>query len=172
MRKLKYCVDCSVDGFIARENHAYDFLPGEGDHISDFIESIREFDIALMGRNTYEVGLKAGIIDPSLPLKQYVVSSSLPKTIDGRIKIVSTDIKNFVLELKSEKGKNLLLSGGSILATTLLSENLIDEIQLRVHPVIIGSGIPIFHKHKDFSLQIIRQKKYSNAVVLNVYGIG
>jgi dihydrofolate reductase len=73
--------------------------------------------------------------------------------------------------LKAEKGKDIVLSGGSILATKLLSENLIDEIQLRVHPVLIGSGIPLFNKRQDFSVRLIQQKKYSNAAVLSVYSI-
>jgi dihydrofolate reductase len=171
MRKLKYCVDCTLDGFIARHDHSYDFLPSEGEHLTDFLETINQFDIALMGRNTYEVGLKAGVIDPSLSMRQYVISSSLTRTIDERIKIISSDIKKFVIGLKSEKGKDILLSGGSILATKMLSENLIDELQLRVHPVLIGSGIALFNKHEDVSVRLIQQKEYSNAVVLNVYSI-
>lgn len=165
MRKLKYSVDCSIDGFIAREDHTYDFLIAEGEHLNDFLTSLRDFDTALMGKNTYEVGLKAGIIDPSLPMQQYVISSSLKETIDERIKIIRSDVKKFVRKLKEAKGKDILLSGGSVLATHLLAEDLIDEVQLRVHPVFIGSGIALFNmKRQKVLVELVEEKKYSNGV--------
>ncbi len=172
MRSLKYCVDCSLDGFIARDDHSYGFLIREGEHFDEFIESMKTFDIALMGKTTYDVGLKAGVIDPSLNLQQFVISSSLDKTVDDRIKIISKNASKFVSRLKSEKGNDILLSGGSTLATNLLNENLIDEIQLRIHPVIIGSGIRLFGSHsKTVSLQVRRQKLYSNHVMLLAYDV-
>jgi hypothetical protein len=49
----------------------------EGEHFDDFMKSMKYFDMAVMGKNTYEVGLKAGVIDPTLNLQQSVISSSL-----------------------------------------------------------------------------------------------
>ena len=172
MRKLKYCVDCSLDGFIARMDHTYDFLIQEGEHFNEFMESMKTYDIALMGKNTYQLGVKAGVVDPSLNIQQFVISSSLDKTIDDRIKIMSKNISKFVSRLKHEKGNDILLSGGSILATNLLKETLIDEIQLRIHPVMVGSGIPVFGSHNQtISLQLLSQRSYSNQVMLVVYGV-
>jgi dihydrofolate reductase len=172
MRSLKYCVDCSLDGFIAREDHSYGFLIREGEHFDDFLDSLKTFDIALMGKNTYEVGLKDGAIDPSLNLQQFVISSSLENTVDERIKIISKNALKFVGRLKQEKGNDILLSGGSILATNLLNENLVDEIQLRIHPVIIGSGIPFFgNHHNTLALQVRNQRLYSNNVMLLAYDV-
>ena len=74
------------------------------------------------------------------------------------LKLFSSDVKKFVTGLKSEEGKDILLSGGSVLATNLLTENLINEIQLRVHPVMMGSGIPLFYEHDDVSLRLVLQK--------------
>lgn len=172
MRKLVYSVDCSLDGFIARENHAYDFLPGKGEHFDDFMESMKYFDIAIMGKNTYETGVKAGVIDPSLNLQQFVISSTLSETIDERIRVISKNAGKFVGRLKQEKGNDILLSGGSILATNLLTEKLVDEIQLRIHPVLIGSGIPVFTRHRDtIKLELKNQKGYSNQVMRLSYDV-
>ena len=172
MRKLVYSVDCSLDGFIAREDHTYDFILNRGDHFDDFIASMKNFDMALMGKKTYEVGLKAVVIDPSLNLQQFVLSSSLTETIDERIKIISRNAYKFVDRLKHEKGNDILLSGGSILATNLLAENLLDEIHLRIHPVLIGSGIPTLNKHgRTILLELKDQKVYSNQVVRMRYTV-
>ena len=172
MRKLVYSVDCSLDGFIARENHAYDFLVNEGEHFDDFMKSMKNFDMAVMGKNTYEVGLKAGVIDPTLNLQQFVISSTLTQTMDERIKIVSKNATKFVDRIKHEKGNDILLSGGSSLAGSLITEKLVDEIHMRLHPVLIGSGIPIFkNSGTTISLDLKDQKAYSNHVILVSYAI-
>lgn len=172
MRKLVYSLDCSLDGFIARENHDYDFLKTEGEHFDDFMKSMKYFDMAVMGKNTYEVGLKAGVIDPTLNLQQFVISSSLKQTIDDRIKVVSKSATKFVDQIKHEKGNDILLSGGSALASSLISEKLIDEIHIRLHPVLIGNGIPIFkNSGTTISLDLKNQKTYSNQVILASYDV-
>jgi dihydrofolate reductase len=172
MRKLRYSVECSLDGFIARENHSYDFLLSEGEHVDDFIKSLYHYDIALMGRKTYEIGLEAGVINSSLSLQQYVVSNTLVQTIDPRIKILSGDVAKVIQSLKEEGGKDILLSGGAELAFALLQKQLIDEISLRIHPVIIGSGIPVFSKiSRDVRLRAYSHKQYNNGIILTSYYI-
>src|SRR5687768_14381619 len=89
MGKLNYCVDVSIDGYIARKNHAYDFLLPGGEHFNEFMNSFSDYEIVLMGRKTYEVGLKAGVVNPDLPVRQIVISSTLTSTVDRRIEIVS-----------------------------------------------------------------------------------
>ena len=54
MRKLKYYVACSVDGFIARKDGSYDCFPWDDEVIADYLESLKSFDVVLMGRKTYE----------------------------------------------------------------------------------------------------------------------
>jgi dihydrofolate reductase len=79
MRKLTYYVACTVDRFIAREDGSFDFFPMGGEHFADLLTSFpetipahlrgalgvsgenRHFDAVLMGRATYEVGLKVGM---------------------------------------------------------------------------------------------------------------
>jgi dihydrofolate reductase len=57
MRKLKYYVACSVDGFIAHTDGSFDgFLP-EGQHVQGFLDSYKWFDVVLMGRKTYDNGV-------------------------------------------------------------------------------------------------------------------
>jgi dihydrofolate reductase len=82
MRELIYYVACTVDRFIAREDGSFDFFLAEGEHFADLLESFPDtipahlrdamgvragnklFDVVLMGRKTYEVGLKVGLTNP------------------------------------------------------------------------------------------------------------
>ena len=170
MRKLNYCIESSLDGFIARPDHAYDFLPAGGPHQDRFLEHMAEYDVNLMGLKTYEIGVEAGILRADENLKHYVVSSSLEKTIDPAIEILRDDAMAVIRRLKAEPGKNILLTGGSLLASSLLAAGLIDEIRLRILPVLIGTGIPLFaNLQKDVVLRLVESEVYSNGVALNVY---
>jgi dihydrofolate reductase len=170
MRKLNYCIETSLDGFIARPDHAYDFLPAGGPHQDRFLESLAGYDTNLMGLKTYEIGVEAGILRADGDLKHYVVSTSLKKTIDPAIEILRDDAMAVIRRLKAGPGKNILLTGGSLLASSLLAAGLIDEIRLRILPVLIGKGIPLFaNLENDVALQRIEHEAYSNGVTLNVY---
>jgi dihydrofolate reductase len=166
MGKLNYCVDVSIDGYIARKDHTYDFLVQNGEHLNEFMNSLSDDEVALMGRKTYEVGLKAGIVNPDLPIRQIVISATLTSTIDRRIEIVSSDVVEAVRQLKGNSRKNILISGGANLASSLLKNQLIDNVNLRIHPVVIGTGIPVFYtENNDIDLTLGSSKTYSNGVV-------
>jgi dihydrofolate reductase len=170
MRQLHYCIESSLDGFIARPDHAYDFLPAAGPHQERFLESLAGYDTNLMGLKTYELGVEAGILRADGNLKHYVVSTSLQKTIDPAIEILRDDVLTAIRRLKAEPGRNILLTGGSLLASGLLAAGLIDEVRLRVIPVLIGNGIPLFSRiDGDVSLRLREHEAYANGVVLNVY---
>ena len=173
MRKLKYYVACSVDGFIAHKDDTWDgFLP-EGEQVTDYLESLKNwFDVVLMGRKTYEVGLKLGVTNPYPYLKQYVFSRTMKESPDKNVELVSDNIIELVKQLKNETGKDVYLCGGADLATTLLGENLIDEIIMKVNPFLMGSGIPLFARViKQTALELTDSKIYENGVVLLYYHV-
>ena len=183
MPELKYYVACTVDRFIARKDGSFDFFLMAGEQVADLLESFPEtipahvrdqigisaenkcFDVVLMGRKTYEVGLKEGITNPYPQMKQYVFSRSLKESPDRNIELVSTNPVEFIRELKQQPGKDIWLCGGGDLATTLFSE--IDEIILKVHPILLGSGIPFFYGViKQTSLELTDSKIYNNGFML------
>lgn len=190
MRELKYFVACTVDGFIAAEDGSIDAFVVDGDYFADLFESFpetcpghlrealgvrgenRRFDVVLMGRRTYEVGLKVGVTDPYPTLKQYVFSSTLTESPDENVTLVSENAVELVKELKSETGKDIWLCGGADLATTLLAEGLIDEIILKSNPVLLGSGIPLFSGViEQTALELTDSKVFENGVLLLVYRV-
>src|SRR4028118_425878 len=186
MRKLKYYVACTVDGFIAREDGSFDCFPMSGEHFADLFDSFpetfpahfqqargiraenKQFDAVLMGRKTYDVGLNVGITNPYPSLKQYVFSRTMKASPDENIELVSDNPVVLVKELKKETGKDIGPVDGSALATSRFSE--IDEMMGKLNPLVIGSGIPLFSRAiEPTNLKIADRKIYSNGFILLHY---
>ncbi|SCE88003.1 Dihydrofolate reductase [Micromonospora viridifaciens] len=162
MRKLVYYVASTLDGFIAAPDGSYDFFPLVPEpevlahlaaewpqtfptfaHAQLGIESppTGRFDALVMGRGTYDPGLKMGVTSPYAHLKQYVFSRSLPPSDDPQVEIVDADPVAFVRELKRQPGGDIWLCGGGQLAGQLLEE--VDELVVKLNPIVAGSGIPL-----------------------------
>jgi dihydrofolate reductase len=173
MRKLKYHVATTLDGFIAHQDHTIDGFVAEGEHLTDYLESLRnDYDIVLMGRRTYEFGFQFGVTNPYPWMKQYVLSRTMERSPDPNVKLVSQNIIDFVRELKAGTGKDIYLCGGADLAGRLIAEGLIDEIILKLNPVVFGSGIPLFSGAiKQTDLELTVSKVYGNGVVLLCYRV-
>jgi len=173
MRRLKYHVAATIDGFIAHEDHTIDgFVPG-GEHVDDYLHSLRtDYDVVLMGRRTYEFGFQFGITNPYPWMKQYVFSGTMERSPDSNVELVSENVVDFVRKLKDGTGKDIYLCGGANLATNLFREGLIEEILLKLNPVVFGSGIPLFlGAIKQTDLELIDSKRYANGVVFLQYRV-
>jgi dihydrofolate reductase len=162
MRELVYYVAVTLDGFIAHPDGSFDKFPWDADYGADLAAAFPEtlpahlrtpehqrlenrwFDAVLMGRATYEVGLNEGFSNPYPTLRQYVFSRSYRESPDPHVTLVSGDAAEAVRALKQEDGKAIWLCGGSELATTMLTADLIDRLILKLNPVVFGSGIPLF----------------------------
>ncbi|WP_141578635.1 dihydrofolate reductase family protein [Actinomadura sp. WMMA1423] len=160
MRRLVYYVAATLDGYIAGPDGQYDFLPFEGEPakmiVDEYPETLpahvrgplgiaaapnRHFDAVVMGRGTYEPALTAGITSPYPHLEQYVVSTTLGID-DPAVTVVAEDPAGLVRELKRRDGLDIWLAGGGRLAGALVDE--IDALVVKRHPMVIGSGIPLF----------------------------
>ena len=162
MRKVIYHVASTVDGFIQ-----------EGDHASDYLNAMKnDYDVVFMGRNTYDFGLKFGVTNPYPWMKQYVFSSSLKESPNEHVELISSDPSELVRTLKNQTGKDLYLCGGGDLAGAFLNANLIDEIILKLNPVVFGAGISLFGDTvKTVPLKLEDAKVYSNGVILIRYAV-
>jgi len=164
MRPVVYFVATTLDGFIAQDDGSFDAFPWDDAYgaelFATFPETIpvhirgadhdrsenRCFDAVLMGRETYEVGLRVGIPSPYPTLDQYVFSTTMSAQPHEAVTLVRDRATDVVRALKSESGKGIWLCGGARLASALLSDGLIDELILKVNPVVFGSGIPLFRQ--------------------------
>lgn len=130
------------------------------------------FDAVLMGRKTYEVGLVHGLSSPYPSLDQYVVSRSIDPSPGDAVTIVKDDLIEFVTRIKTETGKAIWLCGGGDLASQLLNAGLIDELIIKLNPVLFGNGIPLFrNKIETTELKLVNQKSYRSGHQILFYEI-
>ena len=157
MRTVTFGVASSLDNFIARPDHAVDWLDWSDDVSAVTAEYWKSIDTVVMGRKTYEIAVKGGT--SAYPgVRNYVLSRTLKAAPDPRVTIVADDGAGFVRRLKSEKGEGICVMGGGDLAKSLFEADVIDEVRLNIHPVLLGSGIPLFH---GFSRQINLELLYA-----------
>ncbi|HYV25304.1 MAG TPA: dihydrofolate reductase family protein [Pyrinomonadaceae bacterium] len=171
MRKVTFGGANSLDDYFARKDDAVDWLLW-GEEVSSISAAFwKTVDTVVMGRRTYEVALRSGT--PAYPgVKNYVFSRTLEERPDQKVEIIREDAAEFVRKLKSQEGKDICVMGGGLLAKSLFEANLIDEIGLNIHPVLLGSGIPLFHEMShQINLELLDCKPFKNGCVFVSYRV-
>ncbi len=171
MRKLTYYVATTLDGFIADPSGGFGFFPVPDELVSVLVEEFPEtiptqarahlgidppnknFDAVVMGRKTWEPSLVDGVTSSYQHLKQYLFSTTVSEAPDETVTLVDSDPLAYVRDLKEQDGGGIWLCGGGSLAGALLPE--IDELVLKVNPIVVGSGIPLFRA--DFAPHLFDQ---------------
>jgi dihydrofolate reductase len=143
MRKVTFGVANSLDNYIARQDHGVDWLLWDKEVSSLIAEFWKTIDTVVMGRKTYEVALKHGTV--AYPgVHNYVFSKTLPASKEESVEIISGDAAEFIRNLKKQPGKGICVMGGGELARSLFEADVIDEVTLNIHPVLLGVGISLF----------------------------
>ena len=162
MRALTYLIASTLDGVITGPaNDNPDFFLFDGPHaepqLREYPEMIpthlrsvlgledvpnRHFDTVLQGRGSYEVGLADGITNAYRHLRSIVFSTTMADSPDPTVELIRTDPLQAVRELKQARGAGIWLCGGGRLAAALRPE--IDEIVLKLHPIVAGDGVRLF----------------------------
>lgn len=171
MRKVTFGGANSLDNYLARSDHAVDWLMW----CDEAAEVMRDYwstvDAVLMGRKTYEVAARSGHGGSSPGVKSYVFSRTLSAVPDG-VTLVREDAADFVRRLKEEEGRDICLLGGGELARSLFEAGLIDEVGFNIHPVLLGSGIPLFHPmNRQVNLELRGCRAFKNGCVYVSYRV-
>jgi dihydrofolate reductase len=174
MRKVVYGGACSLDGYLAREDGAVDWLMFNDEVAELMKDSWTRFDTMLMGRKTYEVAMAnapAGA-DADSGIETYVFSTTMnPNDCKGAT-LVSTGAAELVRSLKAKDGKDICLMGGGVLASSLFDAGVIDEVGFNIHPILLGNGIPSFHKiAKQTNLELLECRQLKNGCVYVLYNV-
>ena len=174
MRKVTFGGACSFDGHFARKDHSVDWLRWSDEAASMMTDYWKTIDTILMGRKTYEVALQSSKGKSNLysGIKSYVFSRTLQPGKDANIEIIQKDAAAFVKDLKGQEGKDICVMGGGDFAKTLFEANLIDEIGFNIHPVLLGSGIPVFYEmRRQIDLELLTCKAFKNGCVAVTYRV-
>lgn len=171
LRKLVYYIAGTLDGFIAGPDGSdptgpNGFWPVPEDYLAHMIAEYPEtlpgparaalgitdpgtrFDTVVEGRRTYQIGLDAGVPDAYPHLRHLVFSRTLTAAPAPQVEVTAEDPVATVRALKKEQGKDIWLIGGGELAGALLPE--IDQLIIKLAPLTIGSGIPLFGAKTSF----------------------
>lgn len=147
----------------------------EGPHVTDFVNSLANFDTVLMGKNTYKWGYTYGLQpgQPAYPgLMHYIFSNSMERFEHERLQVIKDDAVPFIRQLKDQPGRSIWLCGGALLAGSLLDAGLLDGLIVKLYPVGFGDGMPLFGGSKrEFDLSLISTNTYVNGTVLLNYTI-
>ena len=176
MRKVTFGGANSLDNYFARKDNAVDWLMWSDEAAGLMKDYWSKIDTILLGRKTYEVaagmnkGKKKKKSDGFYGMKTYVFSRTLREAAGAEI--VADNAAGFVRDLKNQPGRDICLMGGGDLAKTFFEAGLIDEIGFNIHPVLLGSGIPLFHEmNRQIDLELIEARPFKNGCVYVLYRV-
>lgn len=139
VRRIRYQVACSLDGYIADRDGGSDWIVDEPK--IDFEELFNQFDTLLMGRLTYESIAKKA--DGFWGKKVLVFSQTLQQEDHPQVTIVADNLEQRLDELRSQPGKDIWLFGGGELFHSLLEIGCVDTVEPAIIPVLLGGGRPL-----------------------------
>jgi dihydrofolate reductase len=175
LRKIILGMNISLDGYVAGPNGELDFLyhtmtPAQ---LEMETKSLREVDTILLGRINYQ-GMAAywptqtsELADLLNSREKIVFSKTLDKLEWNNSRLAKNDINEEVAQLKQQSGKNIVVTGGPTFAQSVLRLGLIDEISLVIHPVVLGSGLPLFAER--LNLKLLETITFDSGAIQHTY---
>ena len=141
MRRVRYNVAATLDGFIAGPAGEFDWIPE--DPTVDFAALFANVDTLLLGRRTYEVARAHGAPPWGPTMRAYVFSRTLRPEEHPDVTVVAGDPAATVASLRAEPGGEIWLYGGGELFGALLAARQVDSVEVTVVPVLLGAGVPL-----------------------------
>ncbi len=180
MRKIILDLAVTLDGFIEGPNGEIDWCLMDADGGSEFIDFIEGIDTIFYGRISYELWGNYQPDENASPVvkevyksipekKKYVFSTSKTNDTSNAI-FINSNIKERVMEIRQQPGKDIWLYGGGKLITTFINLGLVDIFRLAVHPVILGAGKLLFKDIKErVGLKLTGTQTSKSGVILLTY---
>jgi dihydrofolate reductase len=178
MRKVVASLFVSLDGVMEAPEKWH--FPYFNDEMGDVIQkAMSAADALLLGRRTYE---EFAAFWPNQPADEdpiarfmndspkYVVSSSLKEVEWKSSTVLGPDIAAEVTKLKRQPGKDISITGSATLVRSLLSQGLLDELRLMIHPIVVGSGRRLFENGSaQAPLELVGSETFSTGVLNLTY---
>jgi dihydrofolate reductase len=179
MRKVASWLFISLDGVVEAPNE-WQFDVMDDDMMAAIASQTDTEDAMLMGRVTYHDWLPFWPTSTDEPyashintIPKYVVSKTLDEVEWGKWEkptLIKKNLAQEINKLKQQPGKNIGVSGSPTLVRSLLKENLLDELKLMIHPVVVGKGKRLFTEDVDLTrLQLVDSKVTGTGIVIVTY---
>lgn len=168
MKRVRYQVACSLDGYIAGPDDEFDWITPEPEF--DFEALHAQFDTLLMGRRTYEIVTGMG---QGFPGKEVVVASrTLRPEEHPEVEVVSDGLEARIRELRSGSGGDIWLYGGGDLFSNVLAWDLVDTVEPAIMPILLGDGVPFLPAPAvRRRLELVGNRVYPSGLVLLEYEV-
>ncbi|MGH9045769.1 MAG: dihydrofolate reductase family protein [Acidimicrobiales bacterium] len=185
MRSVIYSMGISLDGYIVGPDGGFDWTVPDEEVMRLCIDEIRGVGVHLLGRGLYETMLywEADDHHPPLddselewaalwkPLSKVVFSTTL-SAVTGNARLAFGGLTEEIERLRAEPGEGDIGIGGAKLAAEAAALGLIDEYRARVHPVLVGGGIPFFPRsERRVDLELLETRTFSSKVVYLRYRV-
>jgi dihydrofolate reductase len=179
MRKVVASEFVSLDGVVESPDKWH--FPYFNDQMGDAIgAAMAASDAMLMGRVLYEEWAafwpnqdpdENPVAARMNGVRKYVVSTTLEEPLQWQNStLIGDDVAEVISRLKEQPGKDISISGSPTLVRSLLEEDLLDELRLMVHPIVVGSGKRLFEEGGDQkALQLVDSKIFSTGVLYLTY---
>jgi dihydrofolate reductase len=169
MRRLRYAVVTSLDGYIAGPKGEADWITTDPDF--DFTAIFSQFDTLLVGRRTFDTMVAARRV--TMPgMKTIVFSRTLKQEDHRQVAIVANHQQETLAALKASPGKDIWLFGGGSLFHSLAEDGLVDTVEVRIVPILLGAGVPLSPNPKNrIKLALTAHKVYQTGMVELEYAI-
>jgi dihydrofolate reductase len=171
----------SLDGYIEGANQELDWHIVDSDFLNYAEQTLNSVDCILFGRKTYEMMAAYWPLpeqvknDPVIAAKmnnlpKIIFSKTLDKVEWKNSTLVKGNIKETILKLKEQSGKDIVILGSGSIVSALMQLGLIDEYRAIISPVILGGGKPQFTGDLDRkTLKLTDLKRLSSGVVILYY---
>jgi len=185
VRSVTYSMGMTLDGYVVGPDGSFNWTAPDDEIFRSHIDEIRGVGVYLLGRRLYETMLywETADQDPSLDdprLEWAALWKALPKlvfsttlsAVEGNARLASGGLAEEIGRLRAEPGEGDIWIGGATLAAEAAASGLIDEYRLRVHPVLVGGGIPFFPRREHrVDLELVETRSFSSRIVFLRYHV-
>jgi len=173
MKKIIYYVATSLDGYIAGKNGDISQFMFQGKGIEKYQADLIRFDTVIMGRKTYEFGYQYGLKpgQPAYPhMKHHIFSNSLKlDNLSDSVEIEKLEVER-VKEIRANANTDIYVCGGGQFAGWLLENGLIDQLKLKLNPIVLGSGTKLFGPSvANENWQLTDKESFDDGLILLTY---
>lgn len=173
MKKIIYYVAISLDGFISGAHGDCSAFKADGEGVDKYLSDLKDFETVIMGRHTYEFGYAFGLKpgQQAYPhMQHHIFSSTLTfKDHSDQVQIHTCDL-SVIDDLKKTSKTDIYLCGGGQFAGWLLDNDRIDVLKVKINPLILGEGIPLFGSSKKVvQLRLTESLSFADELIIATY---